>query len=116
KTPDGDWRYEWDYHSNLRRVVTPRHVVEMDYDGRGRRIRKRVFESEVMTVKRSYIWSNQTVLHEVNELTGETRTYLRHNNDWAPFGHIDADQSDERPCYYVSDPSGMPDVALSPDG
>ena len=57
------------------------------------------------------MWSNQTLLHEVDHTSGWTRTYLRKPEGWAPFGHVDSHGEEEHTCFYVSDGSGHPDLA-----
>jgi RHS repeat-associated protein len=115
-TDAGEWTYEWDFDDNLLKVVAPHHTVEMDYDGRGRRMRKRVLVDDNVVRRASYVWSNQTLLHEVDETAGVTRTYLRHNADWVAFGHVDKAGDTESTCFYLADGSGMPDLAFDEQG
>jgi len=115
-TDRGLWQYEWDATDNLRRVTTPDHVVEMLYDGRGRRMQKTVLVDGEESILIRYVWDNQILLREVNETTGWTRTYLRNEADWAPFGHVDSDDRQEVPCFYFGDRSGLPDFALDASG
>jgi|GEM_PF-2484155 len=113
----GTWSYEWDFVGNLRRVQAPKHSVEMDYDGRGRRMAKRVFDDAGTLAKEvTFVWSNQTLLREVNHTSGWCRTYLRDPERWAPFGHVDSKGDEQKSYFYLSDPSGMPDLALDEQG
>jgi RHS repeat-associated protein len=115
-TADGVWRYAWSHSGSLIRVEAPTHVVEMDYDGRGRRMRKRVFRTRELVSSTSYIWSNEMVLREIDDLSGATRTYLRDNESWEAFGHVDSTLTQETPVLYVLDPVGALDFAVDVDG
>jgi len=113
----GTWSYEWDFVGNLRRVEALKHSVEMDYDGRGRRMAKRVFDDEGNLQKEvTFVWANQTLLREVNHTTGWCRTYLRDPAAWAPFGHVDSKGDEQKNYFYVSDASGLPDLVLDEQG
>jgi RHS repeat-associated protein len=116
RTPDGDWRYTWSGSACLTRVDAPGHVVEMDYDGRGRRMRKRVLRQGEIVASTSYVWSNHLVLHEVDELSGSTRTYARENDVWEPAGHVDVRAGVEKACFYVLDPAGALEFAVDETG
>lgn len=115
-TPDGEWRYTWSASGCLVRVEAPHHVVEMDYDGRGRRMRKRVLRQRELVSSTSYVWANQVVLHEVDDLSGSTRTYARENTEWEPLGHVDVRGGLQTPCFYVTDPVGALDFAVDHHG
>ncbi len=115
-TDAGEWRYEWDAHDNLVRVVAPTHLVELDYDGRGRRCRKRVRRDDQLVKSVRYGWSNDVVLHEVDDLEGQTRTYVRRNDAWFPSGHVDARGGDETACFYLTGPSNAPAIAFDDSG
>lgn len=115
-TDRGRTSYEWDAEDNLRRVVTPDHIVEMTYDGRGRRMEKRVFVGLEETESVRYVWENQILLREIDEYAGKTRTYLRQPGDWAPFGHVDSDDEGSRSYFYVADRSGCPDLIVDEQG
>jgi len=112
----GTTRFEWDSLDNLRLVVTPHHVVEMDYDARGRRMKKRVLVEGALTLSVRYHWDNQILLQEVNETTGWARTYLRHEGNWSPFGHVDTRGDEDYAYFYLGDATGLPDLVLDASG
>jgi RHS repeat-associated protein len=116
RTDAGEWRYEWNALDQLVAVHAPAHRVEMDYDADGRRMQKRVFRQRELVTSTSYVWTNQVVLHEVDDLSGATRTYLRPNEEWAALGHVDRTAGDERAVYYVLTPAGGLDLAVDADG
>lgn len=115
-TDAGEWRYEWSSASTLVRVVAPDHVVEMAYDAKGRRMQKRVLRGGELVRSTSYVWTNHVVLHEVDDATGTTRTYLREDGAWEPIGHVDLVEGVEKPCFYLCDPSGAIEMAVDGDG
>jgi RHS repeat-associated protein len=115
-TDKGSWSYEWDAHGNLVRVVAPDHVVELAYDGRGRRVRKRVLRQGELVRSTSYAWTEQTVLYELDDVSGASRTYLRPNEVWQPYGHVDQRGSATEACFYVLDPIGAPSFAVDARG
>ncbi len=115
-TDAGTWRYHWNSLDQLIRVEAPGHVVEMDYDARGRRMRKRVLRQGELTQRTAYVWSNNTISHEVNELDGSTRTYLRKPHSWSYLGHIDVRGSEQTATYYVHDTAGGVDHAVDERG
>ncbi len=112
----GVFKYEWNGLDQLVRVVAPDRVVEMDYDPRGRRIRKRVYRQRELVKKTSYVWNNNLVVHEVDELAGTTRTYDRIDGSWLTFGHVDRTATAERSVFYVLDPMGCVQLAVDADG
>jgi RHS repeat-associated protein len=115
-TDRGTFRYEWNGLDQLVRVTAPDRIVEMDYDARGRRIRKRVYRQRELVKKIAYVWNNNLVVHEVDELSGATRTYDRIDGSWLTFGHVDRAGSEERSVHYVLDPVGCVDFAVDRDG
>lgn len=116
QTAEGEWLYRWSTSTNLLEVVTPKHRVEMDYDGRGRRMRKRVFRGDELVSATDYIWSNQVVLREVDRVGGATRTYVRRDGSWEIVGHIDSSASGDRAYLYAHDPSGAVVAAFDEQG
>jgi RHS repeat-associated protein len=115
-TDAGIWEYQWDAADSLVRVVAPDHVVELDYDARGRRTGKRVFRGDELTRRVSYVWSENQVLHEVDELAGSSRTYLWREGTYFLVGHVDVVGGQEQPCFYLTTPVGSVDTALAMDG
>jgi RHS repeat-associated protein len=116
-TDAGVWKYEWNQLDQLVRVVSPRSTVEMDYDGRSRRIRKRVLGAGGELVHAtSYVWMNDIVLHEVHENEGRSRTYVRDGASWETLGHVDVVSGEERAVFYVLSPSGAVDFAVDRTG
>lgn len=116
ETPNGAWLYSWDAADNLVRVEAPDHVVEMEYDGRGRRMRKRVLRQGELTRSVTYVWTNEVVLHEHDDLSGATRTYLRRKTSWEPLGHVDLLDGVPRATYYLTDPNGALRMAVDERG
>ena len=106
RTDEGDWLYEWNDYHDLVRVLRPDRVVEMEYDGLGRRVRKKVTRSGEVVSAVSYLWSNNTVLHEKNELDGSTRTYVRDPRTWSPLGHVDVHGGEQKSFLYLTDGVG----------
>ncbi len=115
-TDAGVWRYEWSATGELIRVIAPDRVVEMDYDATGRRLRKRVLRSGELVRSTSYVWSNHAPLHEVNDLDGTTRTFLRAEHVWEPLGHVDIRAGVESAVFYVNDSVGALDFAVDARG
>lgn len=116
KTDDGEWEYRWDSLDNLVEVRAPEHRVEMSYDAEGRRIRKRRYSGLELVSDTSFIWSKQVVIHEVDELQGRVRSYLRHEAAWEPIGHVDLGGEREQVVFYVCDPVGAIDTAFDDEG
>lgn len=117
KSPTDSWRYQWDGAGNLEKAFTPAGTVEFDHDSQGRRIRKRVIKDDVLVASVSYLWSNNTVLREHDELTGATRTYLRDDGAWEVLGHVDTDPSgNAKAYYYLTDPAGAIDMVVDEQG
>ncbi len=115
-TDAGAWTYAWDAADNLVEVRTPDRRVVLGYDGRGRRMRKRVYRGAKCERDIAYVFSNHTVLHEIDRITKTTRTYLRDNDRWATLGHIDTKDGVETPCLYALSPNDGIDSAWSVDG
>lgn len=115
-TDAGDWCYEWNSLDQLVRVRAPDHVVEMEYDARGRRMRKRLLRQNEIVSSTFYVWANDVVIHEVDELSGSSRTYLRPNNDWSLYGHVGLRGGREEATFYISNPVGGIDCAVDADG
>lgn len=102
-TSDGEWVYSWSMSGCLLKVEAPGHSVELDYDGRGRLCRKRVRVGRELTKQRAFVWANQVILHEVDELTGNSRTYLREDGSWEVLGHLDVVNGQATPYFYFLD-------------
>ncbi|MCA9643280.1 MAG: RHS repeat-associated core domain-containing protein, partial [Myxococcales bacterium] len=115
-TDRGEWQYTWNSLDQLILVVAPGKRVEMDYDASSRRLRKRVIENGTLVKQEGYIWANNVVLHEVNELTGAVRTYLWDHSSWDRIGHVDVVDGEERVCFYVLKPAGGISHAIDADG
>ena len=115
-TDAGEWRYEWSSLDQLVKVHAPTHLVEMDYDADGRRMRKRVLRQSELVSSTSYVWTNNVVLHEVDDLDGSTRTYLRPNEEWSPLGHVDVRAGQEAATYYILTPGSAIDFAVDSGG
>ncbi len=115
-TDAGTWRYEWNDLDQLTRVEAPSHTVEMDYDARGRRVEKRLKKQGELCAKTSYVWNNNLVIHEVDELSGAVRTYDRVNGSWETFGHVDQKGGEAKAAYYLLAPNGAVDMAVGEDG
>jgi RHS repeat-associated protein len=116
RTDAGEWTYTWNALDQLVRVEAPGHVVEMDYDAKGRRMKKRVLRQREVVSSTSYVWTNNVVLHEVDDLSGATRTYLRPNEQWSPLGHVDVRAGEEKATYYVLGPGEAVDFAVDASG
>ena len=115
-TDCGEWRYEWNDSDQLVRVEAPDRVVEMDYDAKGRRMKKRVHRDGMLTASYAYVWANNLLLHEVDEVTRRTRTYFRRMDRWTVDGHVDVQGGDEHRVFYLLQPSGALDVAVDERG
>jgi len=99
------------------RVEAPTHVVEFDYDVRGRRLRKRVLQQQELVRATSYVWANNTPLHEVDDLTGATRTYIRPDDGrWNQLGHVDVVGGRQVPTYYITGTAEQLDFAVDGEG
>ncbi len=116
-TDTGVVRYEWSSTGELLRVVDGEKRVELGYDGRGRRVAKKVFVDEQLRKHTRYVWANNLVLHEVDELSGATRTYVREENHWEPFAHVDRSaDGTETAYYYLTDQVGAVDRVVDAQG
>src|SRR5690606_20516730 len=115
-TDAGEWTYEWNSLDQLIVVTAPGKRIEMDYDARGRRMRKRVIQDDVLTKQHSFVWANDVVLHEIDELSGATRSYIWGDASWDRIGHVDVVNGTQRECFYVLRPGGGIDHALDRDG
>jgi RHS repeat-associated protein len=115
-TDAGEWRYEWNSLDQLVRATAPDRVIEIDYDARGRRMKKRVLRQRELVSSTTWVWTNDAVLHEVDDLSGASRTYLRSNDDWTVLGHVDVRGGAASPVYYVNTPSGGIDFAVDETG
>jgi RHS repeat-associated protein len=116
-TDAGEWTYEWGPIDTLIRVKAPNDVVvEMEYDAFGRRTRKLVLRGGELTKCIGYVWSNNVVLHERDELQGKTRTYVRLREAWEPLAIVDTDVQGERVLLQVNDPIGAADSWIDDSG
>lgn len=115
-TDAGEWSYRWDTSDNLVEVTAPKHSVQMDYDARGRRTQKRVYRKKELVSKRSYLWSEQTILFECDELSGASRTYVRDNSSWRYLGHVDASAAGTTTAYYLCGLADTVEAAIDPSG
>jgi RHS repeat-associated protein len=115
-TDAGTWTYEWSASENLVRVVAPHHEVQMQYDATGRRRHKKVLRRGEVVSSTSYSWTNHVLLHEVNDLDGSTRTFLREDGEWEPIGHVDVRGGAQVPCFYFNDSIGAPVHAVDARG
>jgi RHS repeat-associated protein len=115
-TDKGIWTYEWNALDQLLRVSAPSHIVDMEYDARGRRLKKRVRTGKQIISSTSYIWNNNIVIHEVDELSGRTRTYDRVDGSWSTFGHVDREGDVEKAYHYLLTPIGTVDLVLDEEG
>ena len=88
------------YPHNLVGVEAPKHRVEMDYDALGRRQSKRVYRGRRLERNISYLYTRNVVVREIDEVTGNSRTYLRLDGSWAPLGHVDVIDGVESVVYY----------------
>lgn len=116
ETDVGVWSYEWNALDQLVRVTAPDHVVEMEYDGRNRRLHKRVLRDGNVVKDVRYVWNNKMLLHEIDELTGATRTYVERIDEFHIFGHVDVRDGVETPCFYILDAADGIDHAVDADG
>lgn len=64
------------------------------------------------------MWTNRIVLHEINELTGEVRSYLRDQDQYAVIGHVDTDATGKTldAVLYVLDTAGAIETAFNRSG
>jgi len=115
-TDRGVWRYHFNDLDQLVRVDAPDRVVEMDYDAKSRRLKKRVYRDGVLTASSSYVWTNNLLLHEIDDLAHSTRTYIRQMDKWTVAGHVDAKGGVERAVFYVLSPNGALDFAVDEYG
>ncbi|MGZ3448118.1 MAG: DUF6531 domain-containing protein [Polyangiales bacterium] len=116
QTDAGEIRYEWSAAGELVRVVAPDRVVELTYDARGRRARKQVFRDDRLIKDLRWVWADNVVLHEVDALTGATRTFLREDDRWNPFAHVDREGDAQRIFFHVNDPIGAVDFVVDSRG
>ncbi|MGE0320979.1 MAG: DUF6531 domain-containing protein [Polyangiaceae bacterium] len=112
----GTWEYEWSYSGELIAVRAPDREVRMEYDVRGRRVRKVVVKDGVEVTRHRYVWANHIVQQRIDELTWSVRTYLRSPGDWEVFGHVDESATGVESIYYVIHPSAMPLFAVDSGG
>jgi len=113
----GTTTYEWDGLGNLARVLGPKNRrVEMRYDGRGRRLSKKVFDDQRLLKDISYAYSENSLLHEVDHLVKKTRTYLRNNGQWATAGHVDSGPDGASAFLYMRTPNEGVDTVFAADG
>ncbi len=115
-TDRGVFHYTWNALDQLIHVRTPDREVVMDYDAKGRRMRKAIRRQNEVVSRTAFIWSGDTLLHEVDELSGNTRTYVRGPKAWQPVGHVDVVGGVERLVAYVQDRSGKVDLAVDSSG
>lgn len=114
--PEGSYQYEYSAAGDLIRAVNGVSEVTMTYDARGRRLRKVTRRQGEVVRDTHYVWSNNVVLHEHNALDGSSRTYLRMEGTWEPFGHVDVLSGTRRAMLYVTNPIGAVEAAFSEDG
>ncbi|MBX3185317.1 MAG: RHS repeat-associated core domain-containing protein [Polyangiaceae bacterium] len=115
-TQEGRFTYHFSTSSSLMEVRGPDQRVALEYDGRGRLMRKRVYRSDELVKSIDYIWANQMVIQEVDRLAGTTRTYLRLNREWEVLGHVDSGPNGEQAYLYARDSSGAVIAAFAEDG
>ncbi len=115
-TDEGAWTYEWSAFSELVSVRSPRRHVKLQYDGMRRRVGKRVYEQNRLVEHRSYVWSGDTLLREIDELRGTTRTYLKPDQSWLPVGFVDEGPEGRRVAFFVHDTSGAVDAVVDETG
>lgn len=112
----GTTRYRWDANDNLIGVDGPKRRIEMRYDARGRRCEKAVFEGTKRMKKIRYVWSNNTLLHEIDE-SGRTRTYIRKPLEWTPLGHVDSTPDGvAQAIFYLQGAADSVDLAIDATG
>ncbi len=117
KSDAGTTRYVYDDFGDLVRVEAPKHSVDLAYDGVGRLVEKRVTRDGALTKRVSYVWANNVILREVDELGGRVRTYLRNMHEWVPYGHVDTlRDGTETHVAYVVGPAGTVDAAFDAAG
>lgn len=118
KSDAGVVEYRYDDLGRLTHVSHPAgREVDMSYDARGRRLGKRVLESGVVRSSVRYAYAEHLLLHEIDEISGATRTYLRRMDRWETYGHVDrAPDGTEHHVYYVLGPNGAIDYAVDPSG
>jgi RHS repeat-associated protein len=112
----GLWTYTWNGLDQLVKVTAPDREIQLDYDARHRLARKRVFRQRELVKKVSYVWNNNVLLHEVDELTGSTRTYDRIDGSWLVHGHVDVHGDSEARVHYLLDPTGCPQLGIDDEG
>lgn len=118
----GVWRYHYNALDQLIRVEAPppdgraSRVIEMEYDVHGRRMRKRVLEDRAIIKSTAYVWTGDTLLHELDELGGATRTYFRNPDHWSYLGHVDQVDGAETATFYLLSASGGVERAVDEHG
>ncbi|MGE3669492.1 MAG: RHS repeat-associated core domain-containing protein, partial [Polyangiaceae bacterium] len=116
KTAEGEWKYRWSTSTTLLEVESPSHRVLLSYDGRGRLMRKRVYRNGELVSSIDYLWTNQVMFAELDQISGTTRTYVRIADEWDIYGHVDSGVDGERAYVYARDPSGAVIAAFADDG
>lgn len=112
----GDQVLHWSAAGELTSVVERTKETRYLYDGRGRRVAKRVFQHGELVRDISYQWSNDCVLHEVDHTRSRSRTYLRDEHSFAPLGHVDLQGESTDVVYYLRSPIGFPLAAVDDKG
>jgi RHS repeat-associated protein len=107
----GTTRFTYDGRNRLVRVERPDgDGIEYAYDGLGRRVRKRVGDSETL-----FLWNGDLLAAE-RHADGGQRTYLYHRKSHHLIGWVDRDAQGTR-CYFVhSDHLGRPQEVTDEQG
>ena len=84
-TNDGRWTYTWDAENRLIQMVAnnfyaPQQLIKFEYDGRGRRIHKQVWNningSGTAAVDQRFLYDEWNIVAEVNISAAPLRTYI----------------------------------------
>lgn len=113
---EGTTEYEWSAAGELVSVRAPGKTIELTYDAKGRRAGKKVFVDDAVVRDVSWVWAENVVLHEVDRITGATRTFVREDERWNPLVHIDQQGDERRAYFYVQTPIGTVDFVVNARG
>jgi RHS repeat-associated protein len=113
---DGEITYEWSADGELLAVNQPDQSVRFVYDAYGRRTGKRIVRQNEVVRDISYVWTNNCVLYETDHTASRSRTYVRGDDSFAPYAHVDLLGSNPEIVYYLCSPNGFPVLGVDQDG
>lgn len=89
--------------------------VRMSYDPLGRRIAKRVYDSQGLLLGETrFTWEGMRLLQEHSD--ARSSLYIYAEDEYEPLARVDGEAAQQKIRYYHNDPSGLPEQLTESDG